>query len=132
MNFQKSITICDITTFWSENGGGIRSYLTAKQAFFLQHPSLKHILIIPGKSNEVIVLKNTKIYILKAPYFPFQQSYRILFRPFAIREILRKEQPNIIEVGSLYFIPWICFWASRKQKVNIVTYFHSHIVNSYI
>lgn len=92
---------------------------------------MRHILIIPGQRDAVEEVGNTKIYRLWALPIP-GTGYRIAFRPFALRRILQKEQPQIIEVSSFLLLPWICFWLCRNLECRFVSYFHTNFVEAYL
>lgn len=47
------------------------------------------------------------------------------FKPIIalVRDILKKERPNILLVNGTYFVPWILVVAARKEKIPIVVWY---------
>ena len=45
---------CDLTQSWSEQGGGVRTYLLHKRRHIIEATPHRHVLIIPGARDEVI------------------------------------------------------------------------------
>lgn len=126
------MVICDITEYWSESWGGIRRYLTEKRRYFQDRPNIRHILIVPGPCDSVEEQGGSRLYRLKGPRMPWNRSYRFLMRPWAIRKILQQENPDIIEIGSNLFVPWLVKWATQKNSHRLVSYFHSNLVDAYL
>ncbi|MBI4212118.1 MAG: glycosyltransferase [Deltaproteobacteria bacterium] len=123
--------ICDITKFWSERAGGVRTYLTEKSKYF-QKTDHRHILILPGKENSRETDGNVTMYRVRSPRLPWDGNYRFLFNAPAIRRILQEERPDIVELGDPYVAPWLVAWGARGLPVQRVAYFHADIVGSHL
>lgn len=102
--------IVDITEFYSERGGGIRSHLTARGHFLCQRRH-DHVLVAPGpRDEEASVCANvtgdaqgsSRLVRLAGPALPYDRTYHLLGRFDKIRERVRREQPDILEVHSPY------------------------------
>jgi len=65
-------------------------------------------------------------YRLKGPVIPRQAPYRVLYRARAIRRIVAREQPDLIEVGSPWLAPWIARGAARRAGIPSVWFFHGN------
>lgn len=126
------MVVCDITKFWCETGGGIRRFLTEKHRYLKQYSQNRYILIIPGHKDSVEENGNVCVYRLKSFRFPFDKSYRLLLRPWAIRKIIRRERPDIVDVSSHLLVPWMALWGSRGLETRFVSSLHSNYVESYV
>ncbi len=47
------LLFCDLTQSWSEQGGGVRTYLVNKRQHIIDQGRDRHLLIIPGAADEV-------------------------------------------------------------------------------
>ena len=45
---------CDLTQSWSDVGGGVRTYLLHKRRHILESTPHRHLMIMPGASDEVV------------------------------------------------------------------------------
>src|ERR1043165_5652891 len=109
------LTVLDITKWYGETSGGVRTYLDEKRRYVRQRPELRHILVIPGERDEVTDDANTRKYRIRGPRIPTQRQYRFLLAPRTLRTIIERERPDIIEVGSPIFVPRITRLACRPH-----------------
>lgn len=121
-----ALTVLDITKYFGEATGGIRTYLLAKAAYVQAHPGLRQILVIPGPNDGLAEAGGVRCYRLKGPRIPFDQSYRFLLATRTTRRILEHERPDIIEVGSPWLVPWITRRANRRLSAPLVWFYHTH------
>ena len=96
----------DVTQSWSEKGGGIRVYLNRKRRFILERTQDRHLLVIPGKRDEVVEEARAITVTLRSPKVPGSPNYRLLLRNSAVREALRRFRPDLIECQDAYNLPW--------------------------
>ena len=121
-----SLTILDITKFFGEATGGIRTYLLAKADFVQHDPNLRQVLVIPGAEDAVAEEGGVRCYRLRGPRIPFDQSYRFLLATRTTRRILEHERPALIEVGSPWLVPWVTRRANRFLLAPMVWFYHTH------
>ena len=96
----------DVTQSWSEKGGGIRVYLNRKRRFILERTQDRHLLVIPGRRDEVVEEARAITVTLRSPKVPGSPNYRLLLRNGAVREALRRFRPDLIECQDAYNLPW--------------------------
>lgn len=120
----------DITHFYSEKSGGIRTYIDNKIDYFAERPYIEHIVIIPGKHDDLTYIKNSKIYKIKSPHIFVWNQYRFLINRFKISNIIEYEKPDIIEVGSMFLIPGIIKRLKEKMSFKTIGFFHSNLENT--
>ncbi len=128
---------CDITMAYNGASGGIRTYIDEKRRFLRENTEHEHLLIIPGKRNRIRRSGRSTTVTLRGPLLPGQKNYRIFLSSAAIKDVLREEQPDIIELGSYYTEPWAAFSYRRRQREAgrscvIGGYFHTDVAEAYV
>lgn len=101
--------IADIAEFYSEQGGGVRTYVRAKLAASARagHETL---IIAPGAEDKEEALPGGKIVWVKAPPIPFDPRYHIFITAGRVLEVLARERPDVVEGSS----PWRGGWIAGK------------------
>lgn len=116
----------DITKFFGDTTGGIRTYLLEKAKYVARQPDLNQVIVIPAEDDSVIDEGHTRWYRLAGIPIPTQAPYRALLSTRKIRSILDQERPDIIEVGSPYLVPWITRRAARSLASPLVWFYHTN------
>src|SRR5262245_19135683 len=101
------LSVLDITKYFGEKTGGIRTYLLEKARYVEANPSLRQILSVPGPEDTLTESSGVRAYRLRGPRIPTEQAYRFLLATRTTHRILDHERPDIVEVGSPFFVPWI-------------------------
>ncbi|MEO6199300.1 MAG: glycosyltransferase [Sphingomicrobium sp.] len=105
---------CDLTQSWSEQGGGVRTYLLHKRDHILASGSGRHLLIIPGARDSVIEDGRAITVTIASSQVPGSPNYRLLLRNRAVRDALGRFRPDLIECQDAYNLPWAAL-AHRKR-----------------
>lgn len=121
-----ALGVLDITKYFGDATGGIRTYLLAKARYVQQRPSLRQVLVVPGAVDALGEEDGVRCYRLRGPRIPFDQSYRFLLATRTTRRILDHERPDLIEVGSPWLVPWITRRANRGLRAPLVWFYHTH------
>jgi alpha-1,6-mannosyltransferase len=121
-----TLTVLDITKYFSEKSGGIRTYLLAKAAYVQQRPTLRQVLLVPGAADGISEARGVRCYRLRGPRIPFDPSYRFLLATRTTRRLVEHERPDLIEVGSPWLVPWVARRANRRLGVPAVWFYHTH------
>ena len=119
------MTICDIAQFHSPLGGGVKRYLADKRIRLEASPGCRHVLIIPSYRNHVTAGPGHAVYEIKSMRLPGSKSYRMLLNKRRILEAVRREKPDLIEVGDPYRTAWIGLEAGRQLGIPVVAFYHS-------
>jgi alpha-1,6-mannosyltransferase len=119
-------TVLDITKYFGEATGGIRTYLLAKAAYVQRATGLRQVLVVPGARDGLGEEAGVRCYRLRGPRIPFDQSYRFLLATRTTRRIVEHERPDVIEVGSPWFVPWLTRHANRRHGAPMVWFYHTH------
>ncbi|MCC6354294.1 MAG: glycosyltransferase [Verrucomicrobiae bacterium] len=128
----RTMKICDVTQFYSPYGGGVRRYIAEKQAFVRARGEDEHVLVIPGARDECIMEGPCKVHTVRSPRLDRTSRYRLLLRVGRVREILRQERPDMIELGDPYHVAWAAWMESCALKVPVVGFYHSHFPDAYL
>jgi alpha-1,6-mannosyltransferase len=121
-----TLTVLDITKFFGDTTGGIRTYLLAKARHVQSDPTLRQVLVIPGAADALAEERGVRCYRLRGPRIPFDQSYRFLLATRTTRRILEHERPDLIEVGSPWLVPWVTRRANQGLQAPMVWFYHTH------
>jgi alpha-1,6-mannosyltransferase len=120
----------DVTKFYSDASGGVRTYLDAKIRDF-EGRAIEHVLVIPAAQDGVTVEGRTRVYRVAGPVIRFSPHYRLLVSRAALARIIERERPDVIEVGSPFLVPWLVRSALAGQSVATVGFYHSDLVRTY-
>lgn len=117
--------ICDIAQFYSPLSGGVKRYLMDKQRALAARPGAHHVLIVPSHRDAVTRSATSTLHEVKSPRLIGSASYRLLISRRKILQIVRAEQPDLIEVGDPYRTAWIGLEAGAELGVPVVAFYHS-------
>jgi alpha-1,6-mannosyltransferase len=126
-----TLRVLDVTKFYAPKGGGVRTYLDAKIADFRERP-IHHVLVIPGPRRHLGRRGNTRVYRVPGITIPFTPGYRFLLGVQTLREIIERERPQVVEVGSPFFVPLVTRWATQGWRLSTVGFYHADLVRTYV
>jgi alpha-1,6-mannosyltransferase len=119
-------SVLDITEFYGETTGGIRTYLREKTRYVEARPQFKQTLVLPGPRDALSQSEGVRCYRLQGPRVPTQDPYRFMLATRTNRRIALHERPDVIEVGSPGFVPWIVRLAARGLDIPAIAFYHSN------
>ena len=122
-----SMSVLDVTEWFGETSGGIRTYLLQKGNYVAQRPWLRHVMLVPDAEDSITDDDGVRVYRLQGPPIPRRKPYRFMLATRSIARIARHERPDIIEVGSPFMVPWIVHRATRDLDVPMVSFYHSNV-----
>lgn len=130
--------IVDITEFYSERGGGIRSHLTSRGHFLCQLGH-EHTVIAPGPRDEDAGSCDpvspgagcARVVRVAGPALPYDRSYHWLGRFDKIRAHVRQRRPQILEAHSPYLAMAAVLACGRAAPVR-TAFWHSDHVGTYV
>jgi len=118
--------VLDITEFFGDTTGGVRTYLLEKARYVQQRPSLRQTIVVPGAEDQILEASGVRCYRLHGPAIPFQKPYRFMLATRSTSRIVAHERPALIEVGSAWCAPWLVHLATRRHAVPAVWFYHSN------
>lgn len=95
-------------------------------------PEHEHVLIVPGEKTDVVAGERSRIYSIRSPLVSRTSRYRALINLGAVRDILKRERPDIIESADPYQVGWKAASAGRKLRIPVVAFYHSHFPEAYL
>lgn len=111
-----------ITNAYHQNSGGISTFYRALLDAANREGRLMR-LVVPGAETKIEECgAYGRIYHVRAPHAPcFDRRYRLLLPPAylplsggAVLDILRAEQPDLVEVCDKYSVPWLAGLLRRR------------------
>jgi alpha-1,6-mannosyltransferase len=118
--------VLDITEFFGDTTGGVRTYLLEKARYVQRRPGLRQVLVVPGAEDEILEASGVRCYRLHGPSIPTQKPYRFMLATRSTTRIVAHERPDLIEVGSAWCAPWLVHLATRGLRVPAVWFYHSN------
>jgi alpha-1,6-mannosyltransferase len=136
------LKILDITEFYSERGGGVRSHLTTRGHVLCQLGH-DHAVIAPGPRDEVAVLNastaptegptsRARVLRVAGPALPYDRTYHLLGRFDKIRSLVRAERPDIFEAHSPYLATAALVWCGRRAAPVRTAFWHADHLSAYV
>lgn len=122
-----ALGVLDITEWYGDTSGGIRTYLHEKMRHVDADPALRQVLVVPGAEDGWQDSAGTRLYRLHGPPIPRQRPYRFMLATRSVDRIVRHERPDVIEIGSPFVVPWIVRHATRATEVPLVCYHHTDL-----
>lgn len=122
-----SLGVLDVTEWFGDTSGGIKTYLLEKARYVARRPWLRHVLLVPGDRDSIRDDEGTRMYRLHGPRIPRQRPYRFMLATRSITRIVQHEQPHLIEIGSPFIVPWIVRYATRMLDVPMVCFHHTNL-----
>jgi alpha-1,6-mannosyltransferase len=121
-----ALGILDISEFFGETTGGVRTYLLQKARYVESHPDLRQVLVVPGAHDSIHQGDGVRCYRLHGPSVPTQKPYRFMLATRSTSRIVAHERPDLIEVGSAWCAPWLVHLARKNLDVPTVWFYHSN------
>ena len=120
--------ICDLNTLYIDGGaGGVNTYLHEKARFLAGlDGAAEHILIVPSAVTGRRRLFGSTLYTIRSPGLPRNPHHRVLMNFRAIREILRREAPDVVEVDCTYLLGHPAARELAKRRP-VVGFYHTHL-----
>jgi alpha-1,6-mannosyltransferase len=118
--------VLDISEFFGDTTGGVRTYLLQKAHYVQRRPGLRQTIVVPGAGDAILEASGVRCFRLHGPTIPTQKPYRFMLATRSTSRIVAHERPDLIEVGSAWFAPWLVHHATRQLEVPAVWFYHSN------
>ncbi|MBS2020403.1 MAG: glycosyltransferase [Deltaproteobacteria bacterium] len=136
--------ILDVTEFYSERGGGVRSHLALKSHVLCQLGH-EHVVVAPGPPGrpDGAVEANpesgrlaraeakARVIRVEGPASPYDPTYHLLLRFDKIAAIVERERPDVLEVHSPYLAALGAMRASPAHYGVRTFQWHSDFIDTY-
>jgi len=122
------LKVIDVTEFFSERGGGVRTHLEVKGRA-LRDRGHRHLVIAPGPKREPMP---EGVLRVGGPSLPYDPSYHLLLRADRVLKAIRAEQPDVLEVHSPYLAAAAALLASRRHFAIRTFFWHADFIDTYL
>jgi alpha-1,6-mannosyltransferase len=134
--------ILDVTEFYSERGGGVRSHLSLKGHVLCQLGH-DHVVLAPGAQDVVENLDEmlsarlarsggrARVIRIAGPASPYDPTYHLLLNTHKIRRIVERERPDILEIHSPYMAAFAALRCKRSAYGVRTFQWHSDFIDTY-
>ncbi|NQZ74994.1 MAG: glycosyltransferase [Ekhidna sp.] len=110
--------IADCNSFWSPNGGGVRRYHLEKINFYIEKKDTKYVFIMhDDKTFTEEISENVTIEHIRVRQLFRTDGYRTLIYSKNIEGVILKHRPDVIEVGSPFFLPRVVSRVLRRNDL---------------
>lgn len=113
--------IIDVAEFYTDQGGGVKTYINQKLQAGAKHGH-DIVIVAPGADWGTEERYGGRVIWVKGPRLPVDPRYYILWREKAVHRILDEEQPDVVEGSS----PWTGGWFVARWKGDAVKSFIFH------
>jgi alpha-1,6-mannosyltransferase len=137
----RPVKILDVTEFYSERGGGVRSHMGFKSQVLcrLGH---QHIVVAPGGEDRDEAVSypvgrlarpggSARVIRIGGPASPYDPTYHLLLRFDKIAGVVARERPDVLEVHSPYLAALGVMRANRAHYGVRTFQWHSDFIDTY-
>ncbi|WP_353230256.1 glycosyltransferase [Novosphingobium sp.] len=126
--------LCDLTQSYAPvGGGGIGTYLRQKRDYVLAHGDCRLVQIVPGPIDRVIENGRHVWVEIGAEQVRGSPNYRFITRTSAVREVLERYRPQIIESQCPWVLPWTAINYRRAHPdTALVAGYHTDFPNTHV
>jgi alpha-1,6-mannosyltransferase len=136
------VKIVDITEFYSERGGGIRSHLTSRGHFLCQLGH-DHTVIAPGPRDSELADAESCLHVapreacarvvrIAGPTLPYDRTYHLLGRFDKIRATVTARRPDVLEAHSPYLATAALLACGRGAAPVRTAFWHADHLGTYV
>jgi alpha-1,6-mannosyltransferase len=124
------MVVLDVSGFYSEVCGGIKTYYRAK-AQHLPARGVECHFAVPARSDGSMRFGDGVLHGVAGPPIPVNPHYRLFPGISRLRQIIRAVEPDIIEVGSHYLLPSLVRCALDRPRP-LVGFYHADFPRTYV
>jgi len=126
--------ICDLTQSYAPvGGGGIGTYLREKRDYVLANSDRRLVQIVPGPQDRIIEHGRHVWVEIGAEQVRGSPNYRFITRTSAVREVLERYRPQIIESQCPWVLPWTAINYRRAYPdTALVAGYHTDFPNTHV
>jgi glycosyltransferase involved in cell wall biosynthesis len=128
------LLICDLTQSYSPHGGGgISTFLREKRRYILENTGHRLLQIVPGAEDKVVE-NGRHIWVeIGADQVRGSPNYRFILRTSAVREVLERFRPDLIESLCPWILPWTAINHRRAfPRTALVAGYHTDFPNAHL
>ena len=115
------LVVCDLTLFYGERSGGIRTYLNEKARFAAETGAFEHHLVVPGKRER----HRGGFHELRSLQLAASNGYRIPLGRRAVKETLRMIRPDVVVLHDPFWRPLTVTRAAHRLGAVVAAVHHA-------
>lgn len=119
--------LVDITEFYSQRGGGVRTHLTQKAAACAR-AGHEHLVLAPGPRGAA----DPGVQYVPGPATPYDPTYHVLWRVGAARRAIRAARPDVLEIHSPYLAAHAALGLAGDDFGVRTFVWHSDFIDTYL
>ena len=134
MPIDRELLICDLTQSYAPHGGGgVSTYLREKRRHILQRTNHRILQIVPGPEDRVVEDGRLIWVEVGARQVRGSPNYRFITRTGAVREILERYRPDVLESLCPWLLPWTAInYRRRHPHTALVAGYHTDFPNVHV
>ena len=134
MDANREMLICDLTQSYApRGGGGVSTYLREKRRHILQRTNHRILQIVPGEVDRVVEDGRMIWVEIAAGQVRGSPNYRFILRTKAVREVLERYRPDLIESLCPWVLPWTAINYRRQHPhTALVAGYHTDFPNVHV
>lgn len=131
---RKPLLICDLTQSYAPHGGGgIGTYLREKRRYLIEQTGHRILQIVPGPQDRVIEDGRHIWAEVGAEQVRGSPNYRFITRTRAVRDLLERYRPDLIESQCPWVLPWTAINYRRAfPHTALVAGYHTDFPNAHV
>ena len=134
MEPSRPLLVCDLTQSYTPvGGGGVSTFLAEKRRHVLERTGHSLLQIVPGREDRVV--ENGRHIWVEVAAEPVRGSpnYRFIMRRKAVREVLERFRPDLIESLCPWVLPWVALRYRRDHpQTALVAGYHTDFPNAHV
>ena len=108
--------ILHLANFYHRKSGGIRTYLDAKRRYFAER-GLPFRLVVPDERDGIERAEpDSVVYRIASPRAPLNPLYRIIVNLGVVHQIVKREEPDLLEVNDKFTLMALSYFYRKVQK----------------
>jgi alpha-1,6-mannosyltransferase len=119
------LRVADVTLFYGERSGGIRTYLEAKAEFARRTGRFEHHLVVPGRASAVDGNEDSHRHIQPSLRLAASNGYRIPLGAAGMVAALRAIAPDVVLLHDPYWTPRLASRAAHELGAAVIAVHHS-------
>lgn len=130
----RPLILCDLTQSYAPSGGGgISTYLREKRDHVLTRTPHHLLQIVPGPEDKVTVNGRHIFVEVAADTVRGSPNYRFILRTDAVREVLAKYRPDVIESLCPWVLPWTAIQHRRAfPETTLIAGYRTDFPNAHV
>lgn len=128
------LVLCDLTQSYAPSGGGgISTYLREKRDYVLTHTPHHLLQIVPGPEDRITVNGRHIFVEIGADTVRGSPNYRFILRTGAVREVLARYRPDVIESLCPWVLPWTAIQHRRAfPETTLIAGYRTDFPNAHV